>query len=248
LFIYAARNTVNGKLYVGLTTVSVAVRWASHMYDARSGSKLPFHRAIRKYGPKAFVIEQIAALLPGKPYEELAQLEREIIAQENCQVPHGYNVTAGGEGYVGYQAGPEARAKLSEATKAYWADPARAEQRAQRKPRLSAEERAARAAERATYVAGRPARMAAAAEKKRAKMLGRKIGHGERISATKKAIFADPEKGAQVRANMSKGWTPERREAARQLRIEMNKTLNTPEHVAALIERNRSRGQTEVIH
>jgi hypothetical protein len=45
--IYVATNTVTGKQYVGLTRMSVAIRWAQHVGKARN-PKTYFHRAIAK--------------------------------------------------------------------------------------------------------------------------------------------------------------------------------------------------------
>lgn len=123
MLVYCVINTVNGKRYIGVTSVALNVRWNSHTLDARNGAKTALHRAIRKYGADVFLVEQIASVAPGGDYRALLALEREIIAQEGTMVPAGYNLTAGGEGGLGYRHPPEMRAKLSVNTKAAWADP-----------------------------------------------------------------------------------------------------------------------------
>ena len=61
-FIYKVTNTVNGKLYIGQTSRTIEVRWREHIHDAikrNNKSSFIFHKAIKKYGPNAFEIEQI---------------------------------------------------------------------------------------------------------------------------------------------------------------------------------------------
>jgi group I intron endonuclease len=56
--IYAIRNTVNGKLYVG-SAVSVARRWQVHRSNLKTGVHRckPLQRAYDKYGADAFIYE-----------------------------------------------------------------------------------------------------------------------------------------------------------------------------------------------
>ena len=94
---------------MGLTTKSLAERWARHVQMACRGSEYALHCAIRKYGAENFHIESYASAI--KNTENLKQLERLLIAQENCMVPHGYNMTAGGDGALNLA--PESREKLA---------------------------------------------------------------------------------------------------------------------------------------
>ena len=56
--LYLIRNVLEGgSLYVGKTTGTIQTRWAKHKSDARRGSSTHMARAIRKYGPEAFVID-----------------------------------------------------------------------------------------------------------------------------------------------------------------------------------------------
>lgn len=104
MFVYVILNPRNGKRYIGVTTVSVAGRWAQHVAAAKGGKTTPLHRAIRKYGAETFVVEELAALEAGAAAADLFALERKLIAAEGTQVPGGYNVAPGGEGItsVGY--------------------------------------------------------------------------------------------------------------------------------------------------
>ena len=59
--VYIITNTVNGKIYIGKTR-DMAVRWIDHKAKANRGDQRPgLHRAIRKYGPDAFVVRLLAS-------------------------------------------------------------------------------------------------------------------------------------------------------------------------------------------
>ena len=57
-FLYWAVNTVNWKVYIGVTNDFLG-RVADHKNAAANGSLLPFHRALRKHGSGAFVFVPI---------------------------------------------------------------------------------------------------------------------------------------------------------------------------------------------
>ena len=53
--IYGARNTVNGKWYIGQTVTGLGKRRRRHLIYARNNyDNTVFHAAIRKYGESAF--------------------------------------------------------------------------------------------------------------------------------------------------------------------------------------------------
>jgi predicted GIY-YIG superfamily endonuclease len=57
-WLYWAVNTVNWKVYIGVTNDFLR-RVADHRNDAANGSLLPIHRAVQKNGPCAFVFVPI---------------------------------------------------------------------------------------------------------------------------------------------------------------------------------------------
>lgn len=59
MLIYKVTNQVNGKIYIGITTRTLLLRWNQHLRTAAKGSQYAIHRAIRKYGSNKFTIEQI---------------------------------------------------------------------------------------------------------------------------------------------------------------------------------------------
>lgn len=105
--IYCATNSVNGKQYVGQTTLGLSVRWLGHCKAVREGSTCALHCAIRKYGADAFVVEQLDF---ADSSEELNQKEAHYIDVLQTFIPGGYNLTTGGECY---EISPETRRKQS---------------------------------------------------------------------------------------------------------------------------------------
>lgn len=59
-----------GGVYIGATSYPLSVRWSNHKSDARRGSRLPLHVAIREHGADAFVIERIAQFHTGEEARE----------------------------------------------------------------------------------------------------------------------------------------------------------------------------------
>ena len=94
MIIYKITNLVNGKIYVGQTQYSFALRWKYHLQSVKNGSSLAIHCAIRKYGEKAFVVEQVDF---ASSLKELNEKEAHHIIQLNSLAPNGYNLTTGGD-------------------------------------------------------------------------------------------------------------------------------------------------------
>lgn len=101
---YLITNTVNGKKYVGITSVPTK-RFQQHIKSAREGSRHALHCAISKYGSDAFTYEIIGL---SETWDDLAALEISLIAHHRSFVSDGgYNMTRGGDGAVGYKHRPE---------------------------------------------------------------------------------------------------------------------------------------------
>jgi group I intron endonuclease len=86
------------KGYVGKTEKSLFYRIRGHKYDARYGSPLPIHRAIRKYGEESM---KVVVLAKEEDPEFLNFLEMHYIREMQTMTPNGYNLTKGGEGSPG---------------------------------------------------------------------------------------------------------------------------------------------------
>jgi hypothetical protein len=94
--IYLVTCTATGKQYVGLTTLTLALRWTHHLAQAHRGSLK--HRdslltAIRVHGAAAFVME---VLDQAETIEDLQVKERAWIAKLGTIAPLGYNLVPGG--------------------------------------------------------------------------------------------------------------------------------------------------------
>ena len=91
--IYIIRNTINSKVYIGQTKVSLKLRFQNHLSAARNGKDYVIGKAIRKYGEENFYIE----LLEECTIEELNKRERYWISYFNStNNKFGYNISIGG--------------------------------------------------------------------------------------------------------------------------------------------------------
>jgi group I intron endonuclease len=123
MLIYSITNLVTGRRYIGATQSILRRRWDAHTKACRDGVKTALYDAMRSYGIESFKIEEFAHLVPGCTRRDLVAVEQQIIAQENVRLPHGYNMTEGGDGGAIYQPtheqisrnlhSPEARAKAA---------------------------------------------------------------------------------------------------------------------------------------
>lgn len=115
--IYCARNTMNGKVYIGQTVRNLEIRkcehrWCTHPKNAHKSNSGLFFNALRKYGFDAF---EWTIVFDDVKDEELNDLEIETIAVYRSLVPNGYNLVSGG-GSNG-KASEELKEKLREAAK-----------------------------------------------------------------------------------------------------------------------------------
>jgi group I intron endonuclease len=92
--IYLVTNTVNGKVYIGQTTLVLAERWKRHCNSGKQKTRLG--HAIAKHGRDAFVIEVIESCA-SKAEMNAAEI-RHIAARSSTNVERGYNVAPGGGG------------------------------------------------------------------------------------------------------------------------------------------------------
>lgn len=112
--IYCHTHIATGRQYVGQTMRTMEVRWKRHVADAKLGhTRSPFHRAIAKYGPDAF-LHRILETLP--TVEEANAAEARWIEALGTVAPHGFNLDRGGHAVGG--AHPDTRARMSVVQKA----------------------------------------------------------------------------------------------------------------------------------
>lgn len=109
MFAYLITNTVNRKRYIGVAR-NTADRWRRHIRAAQGD--LPhyaLHMAMAKYGSHVFTFEVVAC---ARSWDDLLEAERLLIEQHNTRLVggHGYNMTGGGDGTIGYRHSDEAKA------------------------------------------------------------------------------------------------------------------------------------------
>jgi group I intron endonuclease len=97
--VYKITNQIDGKVYIGETTRTIAARWSQHKSRAKKPEYTEYlYNAIRKYGIDNFTIEEITKCAD----EDRFKIETEYITQyrswvgfEDC---NGYNLTLSQEG------------------------------------------------------------------------------------------------------------------------------------------------------
>jgi len=97
MIIYRMVNTINGKSYIGLTTLSLAERKHKHWLNSRNPDKnknQAIYLAINKYGWEKFDWQELCSALTK---EDLIHLEKQFITEFDSYNT-GYNNTLGGEG------------------------------------------------------------------------------------------------------------------------------------------------------
>jgi len=96
--IYLITNLVNGKQYVGYTEKTPLERFDVHCQSAFRDSQSYFHKAIRKYGRKNFIVECLYQT--NDKEHALEEMEEHFIREYNCHFKDGigYNMTYGGQG------------------------------------------------------------------------------------------------------------------------------------------------------
>lgn len=91
-FIYIIKNTVNSKVYIGQTRVSVEQRWKEHLRHAQYGSQI-INKAMKKYGVDKFYIETLEiCTLDVLDYREMYYID----LYDSTNKSKGYNISIGG--------------------------------------------------------------------------------------------------------------------------------------------------------
>jgi len=111
--VYKITNTVNGKMYIGATEKTIEERWRRHVKSAIIYKRdWILSKAIRKYGPDAF-IREVLEEHPDRKYT-FDVLEPKYILEHNTFGDNGYNMTGGSEGGIGHKHTEETKQKIRE--------------------------------------------------------------------------------------------------------------------------------------
>lgn len=112
--IYLLTNRVNGKRYVGQTTLNMMERWRLHQ-SSTSGCRA-LVSAITKHGASAFEVTELAK---ANSAEELNALEQHFVNALQSMAPAGYNLKEGGGSAGRWGEGQRRRMQELVATPAY---------------------------------------------------------------------------------------------------------------------------------
>jgi hypothetical protein len=109
--VYKHTNIITKKSYVGYTSNSMEERFQEHV-DASTNPKCnrAFQNAIRKYGADSWVSEVLD--IAESKIEAKEVEKRQIVIHETLS-PYGYNMTSGGDGFVGGSHKKESKAQTS---------------------------------------------------------------------------------------------------------------------------------------
>jgi len=124
VFVYKIVNSINPRVYVGLTICTLNKRWREHKCAANIGVDKPLYRAMRKHGIDNFKMELVYT---ATSIEDLRAAELRYIDELKAHVEAGgYNLTDHGYNYgkVGVLKGEQqAHALLTEQIVAFIRDP-----------------------------------------------------------------------------------------------------------------------------
>ena len=115
--IYKLTNTINGKSYIGFTSKTPSRRWQTHLENAQNKRNQYLYNAINKYGWENFTKEVLYSSKDGE--HTLHEMEPHFIHEYNTYYlnDHGYNMTLGGDGVIGWKPCAESVRKRSKRMK-----------------------------------------------------------------------------------------------------------------------------------
>ena len=93
-YIYKITNTINNKIYVGVTSRTLAERFKEHKSRIEERNSVHLYQAMEKYGRDSFTIELLDT---ANTSEEMFEKEKYYIKLYDSY-NNGYNMTLGGEG------------------------------------------------------------------------------------------------------------------------------------------------------
>ena len=100
-YLYKITNEINGKVYIGKTSLTVEERYKEHLRDYKKDTKekRPLYDAFNKYGINNFSVVELEKVanddIASIREKELIEEYRSYIGFDDC---NGYNATLGGDG------------------------------------------------------------------------------------------------------------------------------------------------------
>lgn len=89
MIIYKITNTINGKVFVGMTRRSLSDSFNAHVGSSKYADNSPLARALKKYGRNVFTIETLETVDTEK--EDPNAVKAFWIDRLNSMTPNGYN-------------------------------------------------------------------------------------------------------------------------------------------------------------
>jgi group I intron endonuclease len=115
--VYLVTNKANTMQYVGQTVRTLEQRWGSHVSGALRGKGHYLAHAIKSYGPEQFTVETLHVC---ESKEEMDFVEIFYIELLKTRRPAGYNLTAGGEGNLGWKPSKKIREHMGAPKGSHW--------------------------------------------------------------------------------------------------------------------------------
>jgi group I intron endonuclease len=120
--VYLVTNKVNRKQYVGQTVRSLEKRWNSHVSVAMRGKGSYLAHAIKMHSSEKFMVETLHIC---ESKEEMDFTEIFYIELLKTKRPVGYNLTAGGEGNLGWKPSEKTKEHMGAPKGSHWTAEAR---------------------------------------------------------------------------------------------------------------------------
>jgi group I intron endonuclease len=118
--VYKIKNTIDGKVYIGATKMSLKKRMFHHKHKGKKGIT-PLYLAIKEYGFENFKPEVVGQYSTEK---EMHENEIKFIAEfKSAYRDFGYNISTGGKGPNGCKHSAETIAKIKKARLNYHQKP-----------------------------------------------------------------------------------------------------------------------------
>lgn len=137
-YIYKITNLINKKAYIGETIQDVNLRWKAHKNLAKLDKGCPaLKEALNKYGVENFKFEVLIICFD----EDRLIYEKEYIKKYNTIAPNGYNISEGGveRGFTGLKHTDETKKKISNASKAQFANLEKRKEMSERMKKMNVE-------------------------------------------------------------------------------------------------------------
>ena len=93
-YIYKITNTINNKVYIGKTSLTIQERFKEHCKDSNKFFNRPLYAAMRKYGIENFSVEEVEYCIN----DEIASKREQYWIEYFHSYHYGYNATMGGDG------------------------------------------------------------------------------------------------------------------------------------------------------